>query len=165
MFGKGGVLLRTFTLLKGQPVFNKNSGEIIGHVSDLKLSTEGTIDSIVIDQRGLFGRDKHIPVQDITSFGHDGVMIQPQESHSVGYDKESHYLCHGQGLIGQLLFTTEGEKLGIVEDVYFDEQLGTIIGYEVSEGFFADITEGKKVVKTTNPLQFGQDIILIEINM
>ncbi|MBM6619692.1 PRC-barrel domain-containing protein [Bacillus suaedaesalsae] len=157
--------MRTFTLLKGQPVFNKSTGEIIGHVSDLKLSIEGNIDSIVIDQKGLFGRDRHIPVQDITSFGHDGVMIKPhEESQSVGYDKEGHYLCHGHGLIGQMLFTTEGEKLGIVEDVYFDENLGTIIGYEVSEGFFADITEGKKVVKTANPLQFGQDIILIEIN-
>lgn len=160
-----GVLLRTFTLLKGQPVVYLNTGKIIGHVSDLKFSPEGNIESIVIDQKGLFGRDRHIPVQDIASFGNDGVMIQPhEETHSVGYEKDSHYLCHGHGLLGRIIYTTEGEKLGIVEDVYFDENLGTIVGYELTEGFFADITEGKKVVKTTNPLQFGQDIILIEID-
>jgi uncharacterized protein YrrD len=157
--------LRTFTLLKGQPVFNVNTGKTVGNVSDIQLSSDGNIDAIVFDVKGLFGRDRHIPVQDVISFGRDGVMIQSDRNQeNVGYEKTGHYLCHHHGLIGRLLYTTEGEKLGIVEDVYFDEKLGTILGYEVSEGFFADLSEGKKVVKTSTPLHFGEDIILIEID-
>jgi uncharacterized protein YrrD len=161
---KGGVLLRTFTLLKGQPVFNQKTGKTIGNVSDIKLSNDGTIEAIVIDVKGFFGRDQHIPLQDVLSFGHDGVMVHPQQEVKAGYEKSGHYLFHHHGLIGQLLYTTEGEKLGIVVDVYFDEKMGTIVGYEVSEGFFADLTEGKRVIKTSTPLQFGEDIILIEID-
>jgi uncharacterized protein YrrD len=157
--------LRTFTLLKGQPVFISKTGKAVGVISDLQLSHDGSIQAIVVDVKGLFGRDRHIPVQSVESFGHDGVMITNQDDRHTGFDKSGHYLCHHHGLLGQLLYTTEGEKLGIVEDVYFDENLGTILGYEVSEGFFADLSEGKKVIKTKAPLQFGEDIILIEIDM
>jgi uncharacterized protein YrrD len=159
-----GVLLRTFTLLKGQPVFDVTTGKTIGNIADFKLSDNGRIEAIVTDVKGLFGRDQHISFKDIRSFGNDGVMVQLQNENHSGYEKSGHYLYHHHGLMGQLLYTTEGEKLGMVEDVYFDEKLGTILGYEVSEGFFADLTEGKKVINTSAPLQFGEDIILIEID-
>lgn len=164
MFGKVGLLLRTFSLLKGLPVYNVKTGKKVGIVSDLRLSDHGSIEAIVIDVKGLFGRDQQIPIQDVLSFGNDGIMVEAQNSFQTGFDKSSHYLYHYQGLIGRLLYSTEGEKLGIVEDVYFDEKLGTIIGYEISEGFFADISEGKRVIKTNSPLQFGKDITLIEID-
>ena len=46
------------------------------------------------------------------------------------------------------MMTKEGERLGILEDVYFMEEVGTIVGYELSDGFFSDIMEGKRVVKS-----------------
>ena len=50
------------------------------------------------------------------------------------------------------MLTAEGEKLGLLEDVYFMEELGTIIGYEVTEGLVADLVEGRRVVKTNASL-------------
>ncbi|WP_456278173.1 PRC-barrel domain-containing protein [Bacillus sp. AK128] len=156
--------MRTFTLLKGLPVYQSSTGKAIGIVSDLELTNDGLIKSIVVDVKGLFERDRSIQIDDVTSVGTDGVMIKDVDLHHSGIEKSSHYLCHHQGLLGRLLYSTEGEKLGIVEDVYFDENLGTILGYEVSEGFFADLSEGKKIIKTNHPLQFGEDIVLVEIN-
>ena len=36
------------------------------------------------------------------------------------------------------------------------EEVGTIIGYELSDGFFSDIMEGKRVVKADNHLRLGR---------
>ena len=158
-----GLLLRTFSLLKGLPVYISETGKKIGVVSDIQISNEGTIQSIVVDVKGLFERDRHFRIEDVISFGLDGMMIK-QQSTPYKSNRDGHYLNHHHGLIGQLLYTTEGEKLGIIEDVYFDEKLGTILGYEVSEGFFADLSEGKRVINSKTPLQFGEDIVLIEID-
>ncbi len=157
--------MRTFNLLKGVPVFNSKTGKALGVVSDLQFTHEGAIQSIVVDSKGIFERDRHISINRILSFGPDGIMVNATNALQTGYDKTSHYFCHNHGLLGQLLYTTEGEKLGIVEDVYFDENLGTILGYEISEGFFADLSEGKRVIKTNAPLQYGEDIILIDLDM
>jgi uncharacterized protein YrrD len=155
--------LRTFTLLKGLPVYDSSSGKAAGIVSDLEISNNGLVKSVVVDMKGLFERDRLISVDDVVSFGTDGVMIKKLNTLSSGFEKKNHYFCH-QSLLGKLLYSKEGEKLGIIEDVYFDSNLGTILGYEVSEGFFADLSEGKKIIKTNNPIQFGEDIILIEID-
>jgi uncharacterized protein YrrD len=50
------------------------------------------------------------------------------------------------------LLTAEGEKLGLLEDVYFLEEVGTIVGYEVTEGLVADLVEGRRVVKSNSKL-------------
>ena len=47
-----------------------------------------------------------------------------------------------------MMISKEGERLGLLEDVYFLEEVGTIVGYELSDGFFSDIMEGKRVIKT-----------------
>jgi uncharacterized protein YrrD len=163
MFGKVEVLLRTFSLLKGLPVVDINIGKILGKVSDLTLSDNGEVKSLIVEPKRLFNRKRTINLLNISSFGHDGVMVNSRNL-SINSKKDNHYLCHYHGLLGKWLYSTEGEKLGILNDVYFDENLGTILGYEVSEGFFADISEGKKIIYTSSPLQFGEDMILIELD-
>ena len=59
-------------------------------------------------------------------------------------------------LLGRMMISEEGERLGFLEDVYFMEEVGTIIGYEISDGFFSDIMEGKRVIKADNHLRLGR---------
>ena len=92
-------------------------------------------------------------------------MIQDVKDASIYHKKKTeHHLKQGkEKLSGRPLLTSEGEKLGLVEDVYFMEELGTIVGYEVTEGLIADIKEGRKVVKTEHPLTIGKDILVIQL--
>ncbi len=164
MFGKAGITLRTFSLLKGLPVYNRDTGKILGHVSDLCINEHGTVNGILMDGKGLFQRDRMIPVQAISSFGVDGIMLNNSaEIGPLPKDKSTHYLYSHHGLYRKPVITTEGEKLGLLEDVYFREELGTIIGYEITDGFFADIAEGKKVIKTTKPLTIGEEVIVVQV--
>ena len=61
------------------------------------------------------------------------------------------------------MITKEGERLGFLEDVYFMEEVGTIIGYELSDGFFSDIMEGKRVIRADQPPAIGKDAIIVNV--
>jgi uncharacterized protein YrrD len=76
---------------------------------------------------------------------------------------DSYTLEGGQRLLGMVMMTNEGEQLGLLEDVYFLEEMGTIIGYKCSDGFFSDIMDGKRVVKTDEPPAIGKDAIIVNV--
>jgi uncharacterized protein YrrD len=154
--------LRTFSLLKEVPVFQLEDGKAIGSVKDLCLN-DGTIKGLVIDRKGWFAKQALLPIDLVLSFGHDGLMIESEDSLQAQGKKEHFFLHPHRGIYGKPLLTAEGEKLGLVEDVYFNEELGTILGYEVTEGFFADLKEGRKVVKTDKPLVYGKDALLVHL--
>ena len=78
------------------------------------------------------------------------------------WEKKDEYLT-GYSLIGKSLFTKEGEQLGLLEDVYFLEEVGTIVGYKCSDGFFSDILEGKRVVESDEPPAIGKDAIIVNV--
>jgi uncharacterized protein YrrD len=159
--------VRTFSSIKGLPVYDKSSGKELGKVLDLCFDKKGTVNGLMMDTKGLLKKNKLIPLSEISSFGLDGIMVANDLDEERMTEKLMglHFLESGQDrIIGKPLVTTEGDKLGLVEDVYFKEELGTIIGYEVTDGFFADMTEGRKIFKSSNPLTIGENIVIVDLN-
>ncbi len=52
-----------------------------------------------------------------------------------------------------------------MEDVYFHEEKGTIVGYELTDGFFSDVTQGRKVLPKKEPYTVGDDAIVVPQEM
>ncbi|MDR4889054.1 photosystem reaction center subunit H [Bacillus sp. HNG] len=158
--------MRTFSLLKNLPIYDENSAEVIGRVADLCITSDGKVNALIMKGKGLFERDRVVPIQSISAIGDDGIMVsdvQMLEHLDHEADTPTYFLHTHHGLFRKPLLSAEGQKLGLLEDVYFSEEVGTIIGYEVTDGFFADITEGKKVVKTEKPLKIGEDVIVVDV--
>ena len=165
MFGKVEIALRTFSRIYGQTVYNVKNGAEIGIIEDLLINEHGKVIGFLIDKRGWLNRDLFVPLQAVTGFGNDSIMVENMKLLKP-FEKSEKIITLKEGknrLSGKPLLTTEGEKLGLVEDVYFMEEMGTIIGYEITEGLIADIKDGKKVVKTKQPLTIGKDILVIQI--
>ncbi|MEH7379839.1 PRC-barrel domain-containing protein [Bacillus sp. JJ1533] len=159
--------MRTFSLLKDLPIYDENSAEVLGRVADLCITSDGKVNALIMKGKGLFERERVVPIQSISSIGDDGIMVsdvQMLERLDNEADTPTYFLHTHHGLFRKPLLSSEGQKLGLLEDVYFTEEVGTIIGYEVTDGFFADITEGKKVVKTEKPLKIGEDVIVVYLN-
>jgi uncharacterized protein YrrD len=156
--------LRTFSLVKGLPVFELKSGSKLGEVSDLCISGDGKVEGLLLKKKNLFHKTHFVDMQNIVSLGADGVMVeQPQVLEPMETPPE-YTIEHQRKLTGKMVMSAEGEKLGIVEDVYFLEELGTIVGYECTDGFFSDIKEGKRVVKTGGPPAIGKDTIIVNVD-
>jgi len=156
--------LRTFSAISGLPVFCERTGERLGTFADLYINKQGQVAGFLLDKKGLFQRDLFLPLNSIRSFGQDGIFIHVDEMVKEEQTDELYPLKQGKRrFYGKPMMTLEGEKLGLVEDVYFMEEMGTIIGYEVTEGLLADLTEGRKVVKTNSPLTVGEEVLVIRI--
>lgn len=163
MFERGGIL-RTFTLLKGVSVYEKENGSKVGEVNDLIISgTSDSVQSLLVKQGMLLKRAALLDIQDVTSFGSDGVMIENRSLLRPVKKGSDSSIAFCRGLTGNMLLSSDGEQLGLIEDVYFKEELGTIVGYQCSDGFFSDIKEGKRVIKTDDPLQYGKDAIIVNV--
>lgn len=156
--------MRTFTLLKGQPVFETKTGAKIGEVTDLWITNDGTVKGLMIKKGVFFKQTYFLDIHEISSFGWDGVMIEDHGSLEKLKTSPEYTLTHQHSLNGKMLLSKSGESLGLLKDVYFHEELGTIVGYEITDGFFSDIVDGKQVIKSEEPPAIGKDAIIVEVN-
>ena len=159
--------MRTFANICGQSVFDLKTGQELGKIEDLYIDPKSaTIKGLIMDQKGWFLSDRLIPIESIKEFGPDGIMVSSSSVLRPFQKKSRKYIPFMDGKLhmrGMPLITAEGEKLGLVEDVYFKEEMGNIVGYEITEGLIADLKEGKKVIKTNDPLTVGEDILIVKL--
>lgn len=85
--------MRTFSLLKGKPVFD-NGGELIGEVCDICIGEDGLVTDLLLLGKGLIGKKYRLPIQSVTSFGNDGVMIDSKNSLVKYYELHDEYTMH-----------------------------------------------------------------------
>lgn len=156
--------MRTFSLLKGLPIYDKSVGEKIGEVYDICLSDNGKVEGFLVKNGAIFKKTAFLPLTKIASIGSDGMMIEEASILEPAEERTYRIFEGRERLLGRPLMSSEGERLGLLEDVYFHEELGTIVGYECSDGFFADMTEGKRVIKTEEPPLIGKDAIIVNID-
>jgi uncharacterized protein YrrD len=154
--------LRTFSLLKGQPVFETKSGRKIGEVTDLYMSTDGIVKGLLVKKGVFIKQSCFLDIKKVASFGWYGVMIE--DENILVKQKESSEYTTAHSLEGMMMLTESGNTLGLLKDVYFQEELGTIVGYEITDGFFSDIIEGKRLIQTRKPLTIGKDAIIVDVN-
>ena len=146
------------------PVYELKSGTKLGEVSDLSITSNGEINGLLVKKSALFKRNQFINLHNIDSFGWDGIMVEAEQVLEPIQTPPEFTLEHHNSLTGKMVISTEGERLGLVDDVYFMEEMGTIVGYECTDGFFSDIKEGKRVVKTVEPPAIGKDTIIVNVN-
>jgi uncharacterized protein YrrD len=66
---------------------------------------------------------------------------------------------------GTPIITVEGHQLGMVEDVYLQQDLGKqIVGFELSEGFLSDIRDGRKWLPLPKEAISGEDAIIVPLH-
>ncbi|MEH7109524.1 PRC-barrel domain-containing protein [Bacillus sp. JJ1764] len=156
--------MRTFSLLKGQPVFELQHGTKIGEVCDLCISDAGIVKGLIIKKGAFFKQNCFLDIQKVASFGWDVVMVKDPSLLTKAKNSSENALSFQQSLDGMMLLSKSGESLGLLKDVYFQEELGTIVGYEITDGFFSDIMEGKKMIHSEKPLTIGKDAIIVDVN-
>ncbi len=155
--------MRTYSLLKGQPVYELAGGQKLGEVCDVSISSDGSVIGLLVKKGAFIKKMFQVRVDKVSSFGEDGIMVKEQSALEPLEADPEYTFEHHQSLAGKKLLTKQGEQLGLLEDVYFMEELGTIVGYELTDGFFSDIANGKRVIKTSGPPAIGKDAIIVTV--
>ncbi|ASS74729.1 hypothetical protein CIG75_06910 [Tumebacillus algifaecis] len=150
--------------LVGLPVIGLERGEHIGEVRDVLFSATGIFHSLLLTKATVLTAGKILPKAKLQGIGQDAITISQDGDIEEFRDSTGLIRSLVQGdvqFVGKEVLTQDGTYLGTVEDVYLDEELNTIVGYEVSEGFLVDLKEGRKVLPAHPEIMVGQDTLLV----
>lgn len=161
---KGVDSLRTFSLLKDTPIYD-HQGELFGSVCDICIEANGRVTHLLLQKKGLMGKKFIVPMEEITAWEESGLTLRADEK-LMPYSKneQTYTMTHDQPLAKIKTISQEGETLGLLDDVYFLEEMGTIVGYELTDGFFSDITKGKRIIRTPLPPQIREETLVMSVN-
>ena len=142
------------------PIIDPNTGERLGWVKDIIFNQTTNRVTGIIFEKDTFLKPQllKIPRDDIASFGKESVTLvklSPQEI--VG-------TCWSQK-VGSKVYNDDGDIKGTIGDIYVDNLVQTIVGYEISDGLFADLYKGRRAVLENNILAESQDVVIIEGGM
>lgn len=139
------------------PVLDQITGERLGWVKDLLFDEkENTVTGVIVEKDSLLkSRQDKIAREDIRSFGKESLVVEnPQKRKIRG-------TCWSEK-VGSKVFDGNGEIKGTVEDVFVDNLVHDVLGYEISDGLFADIFQGREAVFEEHILAESEDVIVIE---
>jgi len=158
----------------GLPVLLE-SGKCIGKVKDLWFDEFWGLVGIVLDQNAWSGfrkMPKIVHWENIVHCGEDALLIRNSSVIATKDNKQLLRTFH-TGVVrlkDMPIYTIEGQRLGEVSDVYFKPPEGTqlkgtqIIGYELTDGFLADVFEGRRKLflpEAPDNIILGDDAILV----
>jgi uncharacterized protein YrrD len=148
----------------GLPVITVTTGKQVGVVKELKIGSDWKLKTVVLEPRGWFAAGRSVAAEDIVGLGEDAVTIPGEEAvRPEDGDPEARPLADGAGkLFGLPVVTADGERIGLIEDVYFQPEAGIpLVGFELSEGFLSDLQEGRKTLPIPEDATLGEDAVIV----
>lgn len=139
--------MRNVQHLIGLPVVLTN-GNRVGRVQDIGFDEFWKLSFIVLDTRIWFRKAVYtVDWKDVAVCGDDALVISDRSAlRPIPRNQLLRSFQTGTVRLKELpVCTVDGQELGRVADVYFRSPEGTqIIGYELTDGFLADVFEGRR---------------------
>lgn len=145
------------------PVIDQQTGESLGEVSDLIIGPDLKVAALVVSPaRGLFRSEKTVGLDRFTHIDESGAYLPGKKDLATDASSPNGWrlLARNDGLYGRGIYTQEGKELGLVGDVIFDDPALTLWGYEVSDGVFMDLLDGRPIVEGQGALILDDRIVL-----
>jgi uncharacterized protein YrrD len=143
------------------------TGKQVGTAKDLLMGDKWHIEAVLLESKHWFSATSCILWKDVISIGEDAITINNEDAVSR-LDESLAYtsLLNGDRKVkGMPVLTVNGQQLGIVDDVYLDQELGNnVIGYELTEGFISDWKEGRKWLPLPESVTLGEDAIIVPVH-
>jgi uncharacterized protein YrrD len=150
----------------GKPVVSYQSGRKIDTVKDLIFDQNSNrLLGFLISEGGWFSDRKVLLLQDVLAIGSDAVIVTSADNvfPAKRVPEIAKILEYNNVLKGTRILTTDGRNLGMMVDLYFDNETGAVQGYEVSGGLFADAYSGRSFVPTPQTLKIGKDVAFVPV--
>lgn len=149
----------------GLPVVCLETGEEMGKVRDILCDSTWRVLGVVLQEKNLFQQGSYIPIEHIYAVGEDCVTVKGHDA-VVSMDGlaeiETVGLVTGRNTLkGKPVMTETGDVLGTLEDVYFSRNWEKLVGYELSDGWIADLVEGRKRLPLPSSLIIGRDNLIV----
>lgn len=139
----------------GLPVLDRKNGDSVGWVQDLILDNEkDEVVGILLEGGHFFQSSKGISRKSIETVGKDALVVCEKIIEELKGTRWSEK-------VGNEVYTQGGEARGTIEDVFVDDSVTKIVGFEVSDGLFADLLHGRETILKPHVLIDGNDVLIV----
>lgn len=149
----------------GLPILSVASGHVAGIVRDILCDACGRTLGVVMKEASWMHDGMYIPYQAIHSVGEDYLTVHddhaPTPLHTLRNLDTISLVTGKTRLKGKTVITDQGERLGTIEDVYFSSNWEKLVGYEISNGWITDLTEGRKRLAAKDGCIIGQETLIV----
>jgi len=148
----------------GKDVLSIGSGHRIHSVKDILIGAgNDQVVALLVDEGGLLGTSTVVPFEAITNIGRDAIVVKDDDAvvaASSDPDVKA-ILSRTDKLLGKSVYTEDGQKMGSIADLYFDDTSGRVVGFEISGGVLGDLARGPSYLATEELLVAGTDVAFI----
>jgi uncharacterized protein YrrD len=149
----------------GLPVVCLQTGETIGIVRDILCDSTWHVRGVLLSEQGWFHPGTYIPAEQIHAVGESCLTVSGKDAitplpHLAGLEPVG-FVTGKTKLKGKAVITASGELLGRLEDVYFSANWEKLVGYELSNGWLADVTEGRKRLSAPPSVIVGEVTLIV----
>lgn len=153
---------------KGIRVVCLKDKDKIGFLGDALYDAQGSVKGFLLESESGFSgrlRKKYIALEDILKLNDSVCVVYSKDSVKKYPGKRFMKTTSSMDeMIGRNVVSRSGEKLGVVHDMVFDMETGSLEGLELSKGFMNDMLEGRKVIFMRDGVEFGEEYIITEID-
>lgn len=145
-------------------------GISMGDVSDVQIDpAEQRVMKLAVnwvsDLRQVYGPDLDLPFTQITNFDPHQLVVVDEIAETAGldllnYGEEGLFLNASQ-LLDHPVRTQGGQELGMLADVFFDEDDGAIIGYEIVDERSESEHTRSLILSPSTELEWRQDAVVV----
>lgn len=142
--------------LIGLPVLNLKSGDAMGWIQDVVFdTTTQKVSGMLLENGHIFHAGKGLPRSTVAAVGKDALTVKDNRVQEIQGIKWSEK-------VGNQVFTQGGEAKGTIQDVFLDDSAENIVGFEVSDGLFSDLIQGRGAILQENVMVDGKDVLIVE---
>ena len=147
--------------VKGVPVVCLKDDSRVGYVGDALYDSENKVCAFMLEQSGLTLRKRLILLDEILQISNKNCVIYSDKSilkfdKSVGMNKS----CRYTGMIGRNVESRNGEGMGVIRDMLFDIETGTIEGFELYRGIIEDAVKGRNAIYFDDGIEVFRDMVI-----
>ncbi len=151
----------TFAQLRNHPLVNINEGREIGRVADVLLDQQRQRIQAFATKKRLLHGSTYVPSA-TANIGADAIIFQPGtlEGQDTSWLDD---LPHASELIGARVLSQNGQVLGSVEDIRFQQGNGMLLAYEINPeqaGAVHRLGRGRQLLPASSIISYGPDAII-----
>lgn len=140
----------------GLPILDVRTGDQVGWVQDVVFDNrEERVIGIILEGTHLLRPDQGLMRSELVAVGKDALTISKRQLEDLPGVRWSQK-------VGNKVFTRGGEAQGTIEDVLLDDAVEHIVGYEISDGLFADLFYGRGAIWQNNVMVDGKDVLIVD---
>ena len=151
-----------FEFVKGLPVITMAEGKQVGKIDDLIIDPERkAVSWLRLHTGGLLGGELWVPVAAVHGVGEDAVTINAEADARAPSDApEALALVKAKrGVIGNIVITENGERVGEVRDFEFDPATFALTSLSVPPGM--NVVGDVLMISGDKVLTIGKDMIVV----